>query len=129
MRWKIILVHGGIVLVLSIVTFFLLRTSLATVVANPKAQRAEVVRAIHAADARLTLDSLMAERWLDREAATEEVRGVFLAGTADARSDSATARANQLRDKAVASPEFSRIAPSLVLFVDSEGVGVGRNGS
>lgn len=129
MRWKIILVNGGIVLVLSIVTFFLLRSSLATVVANPKAQRAEVVRAVHAADARLTLDSLMAERWLDREAAKEDVRNVFEAGTAEARSDSATSRANQLRDKAVASPEFTRIAPSLVLFVNAKGVGVGRNGS
>ena len=129
MRWKIILVNGGIVLVLSLVTFFLLKASLGTAVANPKEQRGELVRAIHSAEARLRLDAVLAERWLDRQAETESVRDVFEAGTAAARSDSATSQANQLRDKAVATSEFARMAPSLVLFVDSEGSGVGRNGS
>lgn len=129
MRWKIILVNGGIVLVLSLVTFFLLKASLATAVANPKEQRGELVRAIQGAESRLRLDALLAERWLDRQSETEAVRGVFEAGTAAARSDSATAMANQLRDQAVAAGEFARLAPQLVLFVDSEGAGVGRNGS
>jgi hypothetical protein len=129
MRWKIILVNGGIVLVISLVTFFLLKTSLASKVADPKAQRAALVQAIHAAEARLTLDSLMSERWLARQANSDEVRAVFEAGTKDARSDSATSFANQLRDRAVASPEFVGMSPTLFLFVDTEGVGVGRNGS
>src|SRR5690606_19592873 len=129
MRWKIILVNGGIVLVISLVTFFLLKTSLASKVADPKAQRAALVQAIHAAEARLTLDSLMSERWLARQANTDEVRAVFEAGTKDARSDSATSIANQLRDRAVASPEFTGMSPTLFLFVDAEGVGIGRNGS
>lgn len=129
MRWKIILVNGGIVLVISLVTFFLLKTSLASKVADPKAQRAALVQAIHAAEARLTLDSLMSERWLARQANTDEVRAVFEGGTKDARSDSATSIANQLRDRAVASPEFTGMSPTLFLFVDTEGVGIGRNGS
>lgn len=129
MRWKIILVNGGIVLVISLVTFFLLKTSLASKVADPKAQRAALVQAIHAAEARLTLDSLMSERWLARQANTDEVRAVFEAGTKGARSDSATSIANQLRDRAVASPEFTGMSPTLFLFVDAEGVGIGRNGS
>jgi hypothetical protein len=129
MRWKIILVNGGIVLILSLITFFLLRTSLQQAVADPKLQRAELARALGAAEARLTLDALLAERWLDRQAARDEVRGLFEAGTADARADAATAVANQLRDLAVASGEFTKMAPSLVLFVDADGVGMGRNGS
>lgn len=129
MRWKIILVNGGIVLVISLVTFFLLKTSLASKLADPKAQRAALLHTIHAAEARLTLDSLMSERWLARQASTSEVRAVFEGGTKDARSDAATSLANQLRDRAVASPEFNRMAPTLFLFVDSEGVGIGRNGS
>lgn len=129
MRWKIILVNGGIVLVISLVTFFLLRTSLGSKVADPRTQRAALVQAIHAAEARLTLDSLMSERWLARQANTDEVRAVFGGGTKGARSDSATLVANQLRDRAVASPEFTGMSPTLFLFVDSEGVGIGRNGS
>lgn len=129
MRWKIILVNGGIVLVISLVTFFLLKTSLASKVADPRAQRAALVQAIHAAEARLTLDSLMSERWLARAANTDEVRAVFEAGTKDARSDLATSVANQLRDRAVASPEFTGMSPTILLFVDSDGVGIGRNGS
>jgi hypothetical protein len=129
MRWKIILVNGGIVLVLTLVTFFLLKTSLATVVADPKVRRAELVQAVQAAEARLTLDALMGERWLSQQANSEQVRAVFEGGTREARSDFATSAANQLRDRAVSSPEFARMAPSLFLFVDAEGVGLGRNGS
>jgi len=129
MRWKIILVNSGIVLILSLVTFFLLKASLATVVSNPKEQRGDLIQAIHAAETQLRLDALLAERWLDRQANEEAVRSIFEAGTAAARSDSATATSNRLRDKAVADGEFARMAPSLVLFVDSEGTGVGRNGS
>lgn len=129
MRWKIILVNGGIVAVISLVTYFLLSTSLMTALSNPKEQRTELARSIHAAEARLTLDSLQAERWLALQATNPSVQGVFEAGTAAARGDAATALANQLRDRAVASGEFARMAPALVLFVDNEGVGVGRNGS
>lgn len=129
MRWKIILVNGGIVLILSLVTFFLLRTSLSGAVADPKVQKAELGRAIQAAEARLALDALLAERWLSRQASTEEVTGVFEAGTAEARADAATSQANRLRDMAVGGSDFARMPPALVLFVDAEGVGMGRNGS
>jgi hypothetical protein len=50
-------------------------------------------------------------------------------GTPEARSEAATAEANRLRDAAVSEPMFAKMAPSLVLFVDSQGVAVGRNGS
>jgi len=129
MRWKIILVNGGVVLVISLLTFFLLRTSLESVVANQGEQRRDLSRALRAAGSQLTLDSLRVERWLDRQTATSSVGSVFGGGTASTRSDAATAEANRIRDRAVADEAFAKMAPSLVLFVDSEGVGVGRNGS
>lgn len=129
MRWKIILVNGGIVLVLSLLTFFLLRSSLETVVANQSEQRRELARALQSADARLSLDALRMEQWLARQAQGATVRSVFEGGTATARSEAATAEANRLRDRAIADAEFAKMAPSLVLFVDREGLGLGRNGS
>jgi len=129
MRWKIILVNGGVVLVLSLLTFFLLRTSLQGVVANQGEQRRELARVLQAADAQLSLDALRVERWLDRQATTTTVVGVFAAGTASARSEAATSEANRLRDRAVADAEFAKMAPALVLFVDVDGMGLGRNGS
>lgn len=129
MRWKITLVNGGIVLVLSVLTFFLLRTSLESVVADRGEQRRELTRALSAADARLSLDALKLERWLSRQASQDSVQNVFGAGTSSARSDAATAEANRLRDRAVADAEFAKMAPSLVLFVDVDGRGIGRNGT
>lgn len=129
MRWKIILVNGGIVVVLAVLTYFLLATSLTEVVANRGEQQRELVRALRAGESQLALDGLRMERWLAQVAATEPVREVFRGGTAAARSESATSAANGLRDRAAAEPEFSRMAPSLVLFVDERGVGIGRNGS
>src|SRR5262249_7339462 len=41
----------------------------------------------------------------------------------------ATAEANRLYDAAVSEPMFVKMAPSLVLFVDAQGITVGRNGS
>lgn len=129
MRWKIIFVNGGIVVVLTLLTFFLLRTSIAKVVANPAEQRRHLERAIQSGDAQLTLDSLQMERWLERRTREEAVKDVYEAGTASAREDAATAKANRLRDRAVAEPQFARMAPVMVLFVDSQGVGIGRNAS
>jgi hypothetical protein len=129
MRWKIVLVNGGIVVVLTLLVFVLLRASLQGVVENPAERRRELARGLHAASARFTLDDLLIERWLDRQTALPDVEAVFAAGTARARSEAATDVANRLRDAGVASPEFTKIPPSLVAFVDADGVVLGRNGS
>lgn len=129
MRWKIILVNGGVVVVITLLTFFLLRTSLVGVIANQAEQRRELARALQAADAQLSLDALRLERWVSRQSTLDEASSVFGAGTAAARSEAATAEANRLQERAVAEAEFTKMAPSLVVFVDVEGVGVGRNGS
>jgi hypothetical protein len=129
MRSKIILVNGGIVLVLCLVAFFLLRATLDESIADPNEQRAELERSLSGTTARFHLDALVVERWLARAARSEKIRSVFEAGTAVARSESATAQATALREEAEASVDLAGISPSLVLFVDADGVGVGRNGS
>ncbi len=129
MRSKIIAVNAGIVTVIAILTYVLLQTSLKEVVQNPAQRKKEVAQALRAASAQLALDALRLERWLEQSAAAESTRNVLALGTPEARSEAATAEANRLRDAAVDQSTFARMAPSLVLFVDAQGVVVGRNGS
>jgi methyl-accepting chemotaxis protein len=129
MRWKIIIVNAGIVLVVGILTYVLLHTSLREVVADQAERKREVGQALRAANAQLALDALRLERWLSEQVSTEPVKDIFSAGTPSARMDAATSLANKLRDDAVGRPEFAKMAPSLVLFVDAQGVALGRNGS
>jgi hypothetical protein len=129
MRWKIISVNAGIVVVLAVLTYFLLAASLTEVVANRGEQKRELLRALRAAESQLALDGLRMERWLTQASATEPVQEVFRGGTAAARSESATSAANTLRDRAASESEFAGMAPALVAFVDERGIGIGRNGS
>jgi hypothetical protein len=127
MRWKIIIVNSGIVAIVALLSFVLLYTSLHGLVADPAARKSEVEHAIRGANAQLELDGLLLERWLTEQAARPEVRGVFAGGTERARSDSATSQADKIRE--LASSMFARFPPALVLFVDAQGVALGRNGS
>jgi len=129
MRWKIIIVNAGIVVVVGLLTYVLLATSLNDVLTNQSERKREVAQALRAANAQLALDALRMERWLDSNASAPSVHATLAGGTADARSEAATAEANRLRDAAVSEPLFAKMAPSLVLIVDAQGVAVGRNGS
>ncbi len=108
MRSKIIAVNAGIVIVIAVLTYVLLQTSLREVVANPGERKKEVAQALRAASAQLALDALRMERWLERVAASESTRNVFAMGTPEARSEAATADANRLRDAAVSEPMLAR---------------------
>lgn len=129
MRSKIIAVNAGIVIVIAVLTYVLLQTSLKDVVANPGERKKEVAQALRAASSQLALDALRLERWLEHASTNESTRNVLALGTPEARSEAATAEANRLRDAAVSEPMFAKMAPSLVLFVDAQGVAIGRNGS
>lgn len=129
MRSKIIIVNAGIVVIVAVLSFVLLGTSLRGVLSDPSARKGEVERAIRGANAQLELDGLLLERWLAEQATRAEVRGVFAGGTERARSDSATTQADKIRESAVSDPMFAKIPPSMVLFVDAQGVAIGRNGS
>ncbi|MFO0570232.1 MAG: hypothetical protein U0263_31610 [Polyangiaceae bacterium] len=129
MRWKIIVVNAGIVLIVGILSYVLLAASLGDVVANPGKRKTEVSQALRAAAAQLALDGARTERWLDSRTTTDTAKGVYAAGTVEARQQAATAAANKIRDEAVADAAFTKMAPSVVLFVDKQGVAIGRNGS
>jgi hypothetical protein len=129
MRWKIIVVNSGIILTIAVISYVVLAMSIKDVVSNQSDRKRDVVQALRAANAQLALDALRLERWLDERVASSDVRGVFSAGTAQARQESATAQANKLRDSAISEPAFEKMAPALVLFVDAHGVALGRNGS
>ncbi len=129
MRWKIIVANAGIVLILGFVTYVMLATSLGEVVQNEARARTTVAQSVRAANARLALDALQLERWLDQRVRADAVRDVFGGGTITARQDSATTQANRIREEAAQDPLFSGLSPSLVLFLDAQGVALGRNGS
>src|SRR5690606_28692683 len=95
--------------------------------ANVGERKREVAQSLRAANAQLALDALSIERWAREQTSRPEVRGVYAGGTSAARSESATAQANKLRD--LAAGKFPKTAPSLVVFVDEQGVALGRNGS
>jgi hypothetical protein len=129
MRWKIIVVNAGIVLIVGVLSYVLLAASLGDVVANPAKRKTEVSQALRAAAAQLALDGARTERWLDARTASESVKGVFTGGTTEARQQAATAAANKIRDEAVSDATFTKMAPSVVVFVDKSAVALGRNGS
>lgn len=129
MRSKIIIVNVGIILLIGFGIYALLATMLGDAVSNPAERKAASQRALRSANAQIALDGLRYERWLAARAAQPDVKKVFSLGTPDARSDAATTAANKLIEAAAKEPEFSKMAPSLVVFVDDEGVGLGRNGS
>lgn len=127
MRLKIIIVNAGIVAIVAVLSFVLLSTGLKGVLSDPGARKADVERAIRSANAQLELDGLLLERWLGEQAARKDVRDVFAGGTERARADNATAQSDKIRDLAMS--QFARLAPSMVLLVDAQGVALGRNGS
>lgn len=129
MRWKIIVANAGIVLIVGLVAYFLMATSLTAVVKNDARARTAVAQSVRAANARLALDALQLERWLDSRVRVDSVGDVFAGGTEQARQESATVQATKIRDDAAQNPALSGIAPSLVLFIDTQGTALGRNGS
>ncbi|HEY3234948.1 MAG TPA: hypothetical protein VGJ84_09530, partial [Polyangiaceae bacterium] len=129
MRWKIILVNGGIVLLVGVIIYVLVSSSMEQAVSNQTQRKQDVAQAARTANTQLALDALRLERWLDQQAEATDVRGVFSAGTMEARRKSATATANRVLSAALSEPDFEKTAPSLVLFVDNQGMALGRSGS
>jgi hypothetical protein len=129
MRSKIIVVNAGIVILVALLSYVLLATSLKNVVSDPAERKHEVERSLRAANAQLALDALRVERWLEKNIASEQTRGVFGLGTPEARQQAALNEANRLRDAAQGDEQFTGMAPSLVAIVDEQGVVVSRDGS
>lgn len=129
MRWKIIIANAGIVLIVGLLAFSLLQTSLTDLVSNPTNRKSTAAQSARSANARLALDAVQLERWLAERVRAPNVRDVFAVGTAQARQDSSTLQANRVRDDAAQAAALSGLTPTLVLLVDEQGVALGRNGS
>ncbi len=129
MRWKIIVANAGIVLLVGILAYALLATSLTDLVSDPGGRKASAAQAARAASARLALDAVQLERWRAERVRESNVRDIFAVGTAQARQDSASLQANKIRDDAVQAPSISGLVPSMVLVVDDQGIALGRTGS
>lgn len=129
MRFKIIVVNAGIVVLATILTFVMLTTSLKGVVSDPTERKHEVERSLRAAASQLALDALRFERWLEKNVAADAIRNAFTMPTPESRQQAALNEANRLRDAASGDDQFARMTPSLVALVDAEGVVVSRDGS
>jgi hypothetical protein len=129
MRFKIIVVNAGIVVLATILSFVMLMTSLKGVVSDPAERKREVERSLRAAAAQLALDAMKFERWLEKNVGNEAVRAAFTMATPESRQQAALNEANRIRDAAAGDDQFNRMTPSLVALVDAEGVVVSRDGS
>jgi tetratricopeptide (TPR) repeat protein len=129
MRFKIIIVNAGIVVLATILTYVLLMSSLKGVVSDPKERKGEVERSLRAASSQLTLDALKLERWLEGNVSTESIKAALGMPTPEARQQAALVEANRLREAAQSDPRFARMTPSLVALVDADGVVASRDGS
>ena len=101
MRWKIIAVNSIIVLLVGVLSYALLRAALGDLASNPTQLKAEAERALAAANSKLELDAVRAERWLATMANEKASREVFKAGTMSARQEEATEYSNRLISAAV----------------------------
>ena len=129
MRFKIIIVNAGIVVLTTILTYVLLVSSLKGIVADTNERKREVERALRAATSQLALDALRLERWLEGTVGTEAVRSALGMPTPEARQQAAFVEANRLREAAQSDARFARMTPSLVALVDADGVVASRDGS
>jgi hypothetical protein len=127
MRGKLIAIYSIVVLITGLLSFILMRAALGDLLSNSDRARQEASRAAVSANTRLQLEGLLLERWLAEQAAQAKLREPFLADTSNARSENATTQANEIYSRALAT--FAGTNPSLVVFVDEQGMALGRNGS
>jgi HAMP domain-containing protein len=110
LRWKILVANAGVVLLVGILSYTILLTSLGDALRDPQGRNLSAERAARAADTQLALDGLRIERWLGAQVQQDNVASVFTLGVAQARTEAATVRANQV-------------------FVDKTGKALGRDNS
>jgi hypothetical protein len=124
MREKIIGVFAVVVLIVSVLSFTLMRAALGDV-----SNKGEAKRAVTAAVAQLQVEGLRIERWLAEQTTTEAARDAFEKGTPEARADAATGFANGLADRAKTDPIFAAASPTVIVVFDTHGVVLGRDRS
>lgn len=129
MRWKIITINSGVIVLLGLFLYALLRTQLTDLVSNEARIQADATRVVSATNAQLQLDALKVERWLSEQALTAQVREPFLASIQNARAEGATEQCNRIQAAAAQNPALAGTPAAIVALVDADGVSLGRNGS
>jgi hypothetical protein len=129
MRIKIIAVNALIVVIVGLLSFLLVRSSLATATTNKDQLAAEAEANVNGAAGRFQLDGLRAERWLAASANEPATFDAMSKATPDARGDAATKRCDDLVSRMKNEAIFERNVPTLVALVDAAGRIVGRNNS
>jgi hypothetical protein len=127
MRNKIIAVNAVIVLIVGLLAFAIVRTSLGVATGSPDALKKRAETDAEAAAAKLQRDALVLERWLIGAATEAPVRAVMSKATQEAKGDSATQACDGV--VSAAKTAFGARAPSIVAMVDNSGKIIGRNGS
>jgi hypothetical protein len=126
-RNKIIAVNAIIVVIIGLLSFVIVRSSLSSSAGNPAQLSALAKHDAQAAAARFQLDGLRVERFLAGKANESATLDAINKGTPTARGEAATALCDQIMS--VAKGQFEGAVPSLVELVDQNGKIVGRNGS
>ena len=116
MRNKIIAVNALIVLIVGLLSFVLVRSTLSSAADNPAQLSDEAKHDVQGASARLQLDALRTERWLAATAAEPATVDALSKATPNARGEAATTLCDNLAS--VAKGMFES-APSLVVLVDA----------
>ncbi|MFO0675659.1 MAG: MXAN_5187 C-terminal domain-containing protein [Polyangiaceae bacterium] len=129
MRTKIIAVNAIIVLIVGLLSFVVVRASLASAVGNVDALTAEARHDVQGGASRIQLDGLRAERWLAAKVAEPSSNDPLTKADPSARGDAATQLCDSILAAAKSSSAFEGRLPSLVVLVDRDGKAVGRNGS
>jgi hypothetical protein len=126
MRNKIILVNAIIVLIVGLLSWVLVRSSLNAAAENSAQVSDDAKHGVLGASSRLQLDALKTERWLSIRSAEPATLDAVNRGTTNAQQEAATARCDAVASAAKGAFES---APSLVVMVDANGKTIGRNGS
>jgi methyl-accepting chemotaxis protein len=129
MRIKIVAVNALIVFIVSVLSFLLVRSALATATGNKDQLASEAQNDVNGAAGSLQLDGLRAERWLAGAALESATVDALTKATQEARGDAATKRCDDLVSRMKNAPLFERNVPTLVALVDVAGHIVGRNNS
>ncbi|MEM6787334.1 MAG: hypothetical protein AAF928_08675 [Myxococcota bacterium] len=124
MRGTIVGVFAVVVLIVSVLSFGLMRFVIGDV-----SNRGQAQRGLQTAALTLERDALRIERWLGQQGASDAALEPFALSAASARSDAATTAANTVEERTRSEPTFSRIKPALIVLYGPDGVVMGRNGS
>jgi len=126
MRNKIIAVNAVIVLIVGLLAWAVMRSSLSSASENAGALASDAKHAAFGGAAKLQLDALRAELWVSTRAAEPATLDATNKGTVSAQQEASTARCDAVASAARGAFES---APSLVVLVDASGKTLGRNGS